>query len=153
MDFDIIIAVLNLLVLLATLSVAFWTYKSQRIHNYNSVKPILQLDLGDYEDDIYVGIYNNGVGPGIITNIEIKKLNDNAVRKDIIGYFENLEWDVFNTGLEGLAIAPNSHKCFIEMKNPDNSQKVKIRKVLKELNVKIEYTDIYDKPMKSIYTT
>jgi len=148
----VVIAIINLLVLVGTLFVAYWAYKSQRTHNSNSVKPILQLDIGDYEDDIYVRVHNNGVGPGIITNVEIKKQNDNAIRKDIISYFENLdwEWDVFSTGLEGLAISPNRYTYFIEMKNPSEEQKEKLRKVLKELIIKIDYTDIYNKPMEPI---
>ena len=155
MSWDIIMGASNLLILLGTLFVAFWAYKSQRAHNFNSVRPILQLDLGDYEDDIYVRIYNNGVGPGIIKNIEIKKYNDGAIRSDIIGYFENLdwEWDVFNTGLEGLAISPNCYTYFIEMKFPNDFQRERIRRILKDLHIKIEYIDIYNNSMEPINTS
>jgi len=151
-DLDIIIAVLNLLILGGTLFVAYTTYKSQKIHNYNSVKPILQLDLGDYEDDIYVRLYNNGVGPAIIKSIKIVKSGDNATRSDIIGYFENLEWewDVFNTGLEGVAIAPNQYTFFIDMKNPNDDQKRKLRNTLRKLQIQVDYVDIYGNLMLPI---
>ena len=38
--------------------------------NKNSVRPILNVSVGDYEDNIYVRLHNNGVGPAIITRIQ-----------------------------------------------------------------------------------
>lgn len=154
-DIGLVITIINLITLVGTLVVAIGAFISQRTHNFNSVKPIMQLDIGDYEDDIYVRIYNSGVGPGIINSIEIKKRNDGSIRTDLISYFENLnwEWDTFNTGLEGYAISPNTYIYFIEMKDPDVNQKQQLRNILKDVHIKIIYSDIYGNKQLPINTT
>ena len=152
MDLTIVMAVLSLLTLICTLFVAFWTYMSQRTHNFNSVKPILQVLLHDFENHIWVRICNNGTGPAIITKVEITKKDDNTIRKNIIGYFEDLdwEWDAFRSRAEGVAISPNGDITLLEMQDPEPGQRDEIREVLKDLHMQLEYVDIYNRPMEPI---
>jgi len=150
MNLNILMTVLNILILAGTLFIAFWAYKSQRTHNFNSVKPILQLDFGDYEDSIFVDLYNNGVGPGIITKIKVTNSNGH-IENDLIAYFKDLPWacNAFTTRLEGYAISPNCEICLFETENRDK-HKAEIRNILKDLHIEVEYIDIYNRHMKPL---
>lgn len=62
--------------------IALLTYYSQKIHNRNSVKPLLNVIFGDYENCIYVKIQNNGVGPAIIKSMVCN--NDKSETSDTL---------------------------------------------------------------------
>ena len=49
--------------------VSWQAARKQNEHNMNSVRPILNIELGDYERDIHVSVANNGVGPAISVRV------------------------------------------------------------------------------------
>ncbi len=63
--------------------IAYLAFRSQRTHNKNSVKPILNIIVGDYEDDIFVRIDNNGVGPAIVQGINCYDAEKNRVEHNL----------------------------------------------------------------------
>ena len=84
--------------------------KTQEVQGYNiEKKPIIDILLGDYENDIYVKIMNNGVGPAIIDKLIceyegtmelserrtfalIKLLKDSKATSSVIVGFKEAEW-------------------------------------------------------------
>jgi hypothetical protein len=48
---------------------ALLTAWAQRKHNQLSVTPLVDVALGDYDKDLYVGLVNNGTGPALIKSI------------------------------------------------------------------------------------
>jgi hypothetical protein len=61
--------VLSILALLAT----FYQAYIQRSHNEKSVKPLVQINLTDYNGLLYVHIQNNGLGPFIVERLVFTK--------------------------------------------------------------------------------
>lgn len=51
----------------------FYQLHLQRIHNENSLKPLLQIDFMDCNGLLFVRVTNNGVGPVIINRLEFRK--------------------------------------------------------------------------------
>lgn len=58
---DMIFSITSLIISCITIVIAVNTYKANKEHNRNSVRPILEIALGDYENDLFVRIENSGV--------------------------------------------------------------------------------------------
>ena len=67
---DILFTAASILISIVAVFISVQTFRSQKEQNKNSVRPILNVSVGDYEDNIYVRLHNNGVGPAIITRIQ-----------------------------------------------------------------------------------
>ena len=66
---DVAISVCSLVISAAAVVISLTTYWSQKEHNKNSVRPILNITFGDYENDLYIRVDNNGVGPAIVAGV------------------------------------------------------------------------------------
>lgn len=155
---QIIISVSSILTSIIAIIISITTYRSQVQHNKNSVKPILNIILGDYENDLYVRIDNNGVGPAIIKNVSCSNRRDekNCLIKliprevrvttphadAIVSLFPLTD---FVEDISGRTIAPEKHIVLLELLEPDSKKRIALRTVLKEITIHIEYTDIYRK--------
>lgn len=139
-------------------AISFITYKSQKKHNQNSVRPILDIIFGDYEDDIFVKVVNNGVGPGIIRSVEFKKgteeegsliaLMPKKIMVKIDGRTveaELQEYVTFMEEVDGRAIPPGGEILFLRYQPEGKYDLYGIRKALSDIMVTIRYTDIYEK--------
>lgn len=134
------------------------TYVSQRKFNINSVKPILNIVLGDYENYIYIKVQNNGMGPAKIKNFECENYkNEKAdsvielIPKEIIINTQMRSKTVklhsfndFVESIEGKVIAPDKEIILVSYSPTDALDRQGIRKVLKDLVIRIDYADIYD---------
>lgn len=65
----------------------FWQIRLQRTHNKKSVKPIGQIVIGDYDNEIFVKLENSGIGPMIVTKSDFKK--GNVLKKSLIDLMPN----------------------------------------------------------------
>jgi hypothetical protein len=74
MDLGNIIAGLALIVSCISTILALRAVALQREHNRISVKPLPDIILADYEDEIAVRIHNHGLGPMMIDKLEVLKL-------------------------------------------------------------------------------
>lgn len=119
----------------------------QRIHNIKSIKPLCQIDLGDYKEKIYVYIKNSGVGPMIIDKITFTKAGQHfsAISDCLVldsKSYQHIEIGDANTK----AVTPDSFLVVFE-KNIENLPDEYIsqtRKQLTPITVKVNYRDIYD---------
>lgn len=159
--FDAAIAISSIVLSLVAIIISIITFRSQKEHNKNSVRPILNIVFGDYEDDIYVRVDNNGVGPAIIKKIECSycaEVNKVAEKSlvDLISHWKssqkNEEYlsetlDCFTDFVEDIAnrtIAPGHQIVLLQLADPAHGQRIELRRFLREVNVKISYTDIYN---------
>ncbi|MCW4017008.1 MAG: hypothetical protein NWF06_11615 [Candidatus Bathyarchaeota archaeon] len=136
----------------------------QRTHNKKTVKPIGRIRIGDYQNNIYVKIENNGVGPLIVRQIQIKreKLQTTESFIDILpaDLTKRITWTNFTGSYEGRTIIPgqslelivwtinDSYKKItdeLERETIINQDRSDLRKSLKKVSVSITYTDIYEK--------
>ena len=132
---DIGISIFSLVTSVVAIIISINTYRSQKEHNKNSVRPILNIVLGDYEDDLYVRVDNNGVGPAIITAIScintktegkksstslvelvpysatVKRMNSESIA-DLRTYTDFVE------DIAGRTISPDHSIVLLRMENP-----------------------------------
>lgn len=158
---DIITSVSSLILSVVAVVISIITYRSQKEHNKNSVRPILDIVLGDYEDDLYIRIVNCGVGPAIITGIECTRSYVGEVASsnslvELMPHKARLQGKSFNLtvnmlsfsdfveDITGRTISPGSGITLLQIKNPARNQIVVFRNYLKDCCVKVEYTDIYN---------
>jgi hypothetical protein len=132
----------------------------QRTHNRKTVLPIGHITVGDYEDDIFVRLRNDGVGPLIVDELSVFKTDDKANSKNaIIDFMPDLPgdllWTTFVRDIKGRALLPQGHISLIEFKcQPPNkdfeSMKEIVRRELSTLCVAVMCRNIYDDKMPLI---
>lgn len=146
LDSDMLSAVTSVFaVLISIISLAFSIVFSrlQIKHNINSVKPISDIQVKDYEDKISVGIVNVGTGPLLITKFNAKR--DGKSYKNLISMMPaiNQNWRTFMKTIENRTIPVGGEFILIEL-NPQNElDKIKVRNSLSDITIYLEYTDIY----------
>lgn len=130
------------------------TIRDQRKHNKLSVKPIAIISVADYEERLAVNLQNQGNGPLIIEKLLIK--NNDEEKSSIIDFFEtgfeDVVWSTFTADIDGWSILPASHRTLIELiGNPSDKKFIakrnRVRKVLANLKVEVQYQDIYENKM------
>lgn len=155
---QITISVCSILTSIVAVIISITTYKSQVEHNKNSVRPIIDIIFGDYEDDIYVRIDNNGVGPAIIKGVlclngqkkadSLIKLIPQKARLTTPYCDESIKLSPFSDFVEnisGRTLAPGGHITLLQLSNPDPKKRTILRYILKDIALQVEYTDIYKK--------
>ena len=158
---DAIFSIGTIVLSVVAIIISIITFRSQKKHNKNSVRPILNIIFGDYENNIYVRVDNNGVGPAIIKNIECTYCTEKGMvtKKsliDLISYWistqNNSEYlsrriDCFSDFVEdisGRTIAPDHSIVLLKLSNPDHGQATILRSFLNEVHIEVSYTDIYN---------
>lgn len=153
------------------------TYKiSTRANNIskNSVRPYLDIIIGNYNNHTYIKIKNNGLGTAIIKNIDFiyenKLTNESMYTSDIITiineynkYINPSENDnkyvTFVEDIKGRGIGPQDEIIILEkryectnstnqkeakfIKNIISPKRKKLLNVLKDLKIKVEYTNVF----------
>ena len=132
--------------------IAVTAYKNGKEHNKNSVKPIVQIKISNYDNDIYVAIINRGVGPAIIDKNEL--INSNM--KNLVDLFKDeacLEgaWIKYNVNSEGTALPPGDLLDLLRMKELSTAQLYVVRKKLAKESISVIYHDVYDERMETRY--
>ncbi len=148
----VIAAVAVIVSFLSTL-LALWSVYLQRKHNQISVKPLPDMIFGDYTNEIKVALHNHGLGPMILTKVEILK-DEILLDDDLISLMpeppKGIDWDDFVELLKDRILAPGEEKMLVKLSgNPTNKTFVnfrnKVREELAPLKVKVYYKGIYDK--------
>ena len=129
----------------------------QRTHNRKAVLPIGHITVGDYENDIFVRLRNDGVGPLLIESATIFRVEKEQESKSaIIDFMPDLPgdyaWSTFVRDINGRAISSGDQITLISLKGQpgledfDASKEI-VRRELSKLNVRISYKNIYDEKM------
>lgn len=157
---DIFISIGSIIISTVAVFISIITYKSQKKHNKNSVRPILNVILGDYEDNLYVRIDNNGVGPAIVSSINCicnyfdEPISANSLSgilpfKAIIkgAFKKTVDMHIVTDFVEDIAgrtISPGGHIMLLQIENPSMEQLLVFRNLLNKCHIEVEYTDIYE---------
>lgn len=148
---------------IVSIVVSIVALRMQRKHDYKSVLPIPQLDVGDYEDRIFVAIENAGVGPMIIDNIEVRSEATGRTNESVIAFVSELPphffWNTFIEKIVGRAIPAQEKLIILDFSGtsaeidkvyfPEARKKVQehIRSVLAALSVTLDVKDVYGNKM------
>lgn len=133
------------------------TLSMQREHNFKSVTPILYIQTLDHDEEVSVKLYNNGVGPLLITNIIIT--NGIESNHDLISWMPYHPkrisyWTTFIKGFGAMSIYPGGFISFLLLENADPDlpdfvlYRQEARRHLAKLKITVEYKDIYNRPMQ-----
>lgn len=123
----------------------------QRKFIKKSFTPIPYFELGDYENDLFVKLCNNGTGPFIIKKFQA--YNSGVTKNSLIQLMPNhpeIAWHTFFEEFENVPIAPNKFINILELKiDETNPIHVKIRDEVREelstTRISLDYVDIFNK--------
>lgn len=144
-------AILGLVVSCCAVWVSISAIRSQRKHNKLSVRPLAGITFGDYEDELHVNLRNNGTGPMIILAVSVT--DGMKEHGSLIEWMPTLPahcpWSDFSQNLCRSSISPGSDIVLLQLAEHDGDLdfpecRDRVRQVLASLEIKIEYTDIYD---------
>ena len=142
-----LVATIALGVSFLSIIIGFYGLWLQRKHNRLSVRPIGVIYLGDYENRLSIKLKNAGMGTLIPQLIETSDNEGNKKDFPIDWMPPGIIWADFRKSLP--AIKEGDSIVLLEYRlDPQNINSVKerenIRSILKNLTIKILYTDIYD---------
>jgi len=153
---DTFIALIALLVSIASVYFVYKALDQQKIHNQNSVKPISFIAAGNYENCLYVSIENNGTGPLIIKELTVK--NKTRTTSNVIDIIpddlsKSIVFSKYTTNLSNRAILAGTELFLLEYRidkelineEPYKSHRTALRNALKNITIELTYTDIYGK--------
>lgn len=149
-DPTLLIATLAFLVSVVSIVIGIVSLWIQRKHNRLSVRPIGIITLSDYENRLAIAVKNAGIGPMIMKSIETS--NNQGTKKEypIDWMPPDIMWTTFRRSLKNHAIIAGDSSVLLEYKlDPQDKesalQRDEIRSVLKNLTIRIIYTDVYGK--------
>jgi hypothetical protein len=148
------------IVALASLVVAVQVFRSSHKHNQLSVTPLVNINFGDYDNDLSVSLVNNGTGPMVIKSITVigaanptKPLIDampDLPRDDLVSWSHYIGADLTGRSIRaggGTIVLLRLHHIKGEeaLKKLFALSRDKMRAALAPLKLRVEYTDIYEK--------
>lgn len=153
---EVVIALCALLISMVSIFLTIQTLKVQKQHNLKSVRPIGHITAGDYEDDIYISIVNNGIGPLIIKELKVSnsQLSSSSLIDIIPDNINNsVIWTDFASNFINRALKPGDRLYLVRLtfdeteKQQTNNKNIKetLRKFFQHLTLELSYTDIYEK--------
>lgn len=129
------------------------TFVNQHIHNLTSVRPLASIEVGDFENRLYVKLVNNGVGPLIVKSIRVPGgLDpDQPLYLQMPNLGGKVFWTNFVEDTAGRSIRPGAELMLLDLDAESSTSKTQyvverdnIRRALGTLSIDVAYTDIYD---------
>ena len=164
-DSETIIAICALIVSVVSIIISVRTLKIQRTHNEKSVKPLGQIILNDYENQITVDIRNVGIGPMILKELSVTNLKgetkDNLIDFIDLEMPDGLTWNDYVKQVKDRVIAVGEGIVLIgidfesiESPTKDSMNQLDrfrdgLRRTLGDIVVKIRYTGIYENEIQT----
>jgi hypothetical protein len=148
---DSIIALSALIVSVISLLLSLISAFHNRKNNRLSVRPLAYILPPDYEEYIAVIIQNKGTGP-LITK-RIKFIGENNIEKsNLIDFMPKLDdgyyWNTFSKASK-IILSTSEEKVLLEFRGDISDknfirQRNEIREALSKVEIKIEYTSIFN---------
>lgn len=141
-------AILAIVASTISILVAILNMRWQRIHYRKTLMPIGSISMGDYEDNLFVRLRNDGAGPMIMDEIEIFR-QDEKVGSALIDLMpRGLIWTTFVKNISGRAFASGKEIDLISISgNSEDSEfldsRRSVREALSGLSIKAKYHSIY----------
>lgn len=151
-----ILTIIALLISIGGTIISYFTYRTQRLHNIKSVKPIIHIGQWDYENNLHVTLQNVGPGLAVVSKMAVSNAYGESksnlyawlppILKDGVNYKE------YWTPYQSFVVQPGQVIKLVEIPlDSSNPRQVtvrdRLRAIIGQLIVKVEYTDIYDTVM------
>lgn len=147
-----IIALFSLIVAILSFVITIVTIFQTRKHNRKSLRPIISVNPFDYSNCLKIELINEGVGPAIIKKIVVEK-NEHEKKANVYSWMPPLpsavQYSNYLTRDENIAMISGKIIEVICIKldptiEVQKNFREQMRGVLRQLTIKIDYTDIYD---------
>jgi len=117
--------------------------KQQMKHNKNSVRPICEIKISDYENLINVCVANVGTGPLTIKSIQCD--DTERLSPVLLALMPRIDqqWTTFTENVTGWTIPVNGKITLVELNPRNDENKYRVRKILSRITINIVYSDIY----------
>ncbi|MGQ0684702.1 hypothetical protein [Bradyrhizobium sp.] len=144
--------IVSFLALLATIANSVM----QRRHNRKSVHPIGHISVGDYENQLFVRIRNDGIGPMIVKKVTVRNQENGETKGSIIDFMTDLpfdyQWTTFVGDITDRAISANDHLTLILLEGDVQddrflSSRHLVRQLVSKLSIQVKYENIYGERM------
>ena len=148
MDSDQLIAITSIcavIISMFSLVLTIITSFLQMKHNKNSIKPIADIRVQDYEDMIAVRIENVGTGPLVVKKLIFTRDNDNREYSSLIEMMPYIKepWATFFEKADGWKISVDGKIDLLELSPSLEESKESVREALSTITVSLTYTDVY----------
>jgi hypothetical protein len=149
-------AIGTLVLSVASIFIAVTTFRSQRKHNVNSVRPLAFLWLLDSEGEVSIMLQNNGVGPLLIDDVHVTTNSNGHMYGNLITPMPSLpgklSYDYYIGVPAGWSIIPGSEIALFKFTGNENDElfveyREKVREVLSGVNIEVQYRDIFKRKM------
>lgn len=147
------IAILALIVSLISTTIAYFTFRLQRIHNIKSVVPMVHVGQWDYENLLNVTLVNLGAGLAIIKKIEVINKSESS-RNSIYDWLpkklsNGMNYKEYWTAYKNFVIQPGQVIDLIKIPvdvtiAEQIRQREDLRSILRQLTVVVKYDDLYN---------
>lgn len=147
-----VLAAVAVVLSLISLYLSHAALRHQREHNRLSVRPLAYVVVGDYENQLFVKLRNNGTGPMIIRSILVlgAKEPTEPLIHAMPALHSKVSWTNFVEDCSGRSVPPGGELVLIDLSSDSSSSASQfvlsrdlVRSALGNLEVQIEYTDIY----------
>lgn len=134
-------------------SFAIILYSQRNIEKQEMLqRPLAFIRPIDLENNLEIVLQNKGIGPLIVVNYRIINTNTGDESKSIYDCLVGLSgtFDFYTGNMDGLVITANDEKQLFQLTDKQDDfleRRTKVRELFKDLSIRIEYTDIYNKPM------
>lgn len=146
------LAAVAIILSLISLYVSHAALRHQREHNRLSVRPLAYVTIGDYENQLFVELRNNGTGPMIVNSIAVVGAQDPSA--PLINAMPQLDpkvnWTNFVEDCAGRSVPPGGELVLLDLSSGSSSSQEqfvlsrdRVRLALGNLEVRAEYSDIY----------
>jgi hypothetical protein len=141
-----------------SLFVSHAALKHQRKHNQLTVRPLAYVTFGDYEDQLFVKVRNNGTGPMIVKSIKIVGAPNPSLPLIVAmpELLPNVNWTNFVEDCAGRSVPPGDELVLLDLSSESSLSnehfevsRDKVREALGKLQVLVTYTDIYGTSLPS----
>ena len=150
----------ELCISLLAFAVALFSLIQQRKHDRLSLRPLAVIRFTDFDDFLLIKLKNAGIGPMIVTRLETKHVESGVIMGYPIEWFENKSyiWNNFRKPSGDYVLSVDEEVSLLDYSiQPYEGQTkehrkhdiVLIREILKDLSIKVEYKDIYNKRQKA----
>jgi hypothetical protein len=152
---DLITSWTAILAILTSVTIAAINMTMQRRHNRKSVLPIGHVSVGDYNNQIFVRLWNYGVGPMIIKRVVVAREGEQK-KPSIIGFMPKLPddfpWSTFVGDISNRVIPGNDNIPLILLEGDEKNRdfvavRQMVREILSGLTIKVEYKNVYGENM------
>ncbi|QKO20655.1 hypothetical protein [Rhodoferax sp. BAB1] len=148
-----VLAAVACVVAVISLRVSSKTLEHQQAHNVLSVRPIGSIVVGDYENQLFVKVVNNGVGPLLVTSIRVSDGPEPG--KALIDQMPELPpevyWTNFVEDTSGRTILPGGELMLLDLEVGSSKSigqfsiaRDQVREALGKLSVEVTYSDVYN---------